>query len=259
MKKILSLVLILVLTVTMLCACDSSEQQDSDTEKKTLTMGTNAEFPPYEYRDGNEIVGIDVEITQAIAKKLDMELKIEDMKFDAIVPAIVSGKVDIGVAGMTVTEERKENVDFTDSYATGVQAIIVKEDSKIKTADDLLKKGANVKVGVQLGTTGDIYCTDDLKANESGTVEEYDKGADAVQALVNGKIDCVVIDKEPAKSFVAENEGLKILDTEYLVEDYAIAVAKDNTELKTQINDALKELIKDGTVQQIIDKYIKAE
>ena len=153
------------------------------------------------------------------------------------------------------SQERKESVDFTDSYATGVQAIIVKEGSKIKTNKDLLKKGANVKVGVQLGTTGDIYCTDDLKEAGSGTVEEYNKGADAVQALVTGKIDCVVIDNEPAKA----NKGLKLLETAYKEEDYAIAVSKDKPELRKKINKALKELIDDGSVQKIINKYIKAE
>ena len=188
-----------------------------------------------------------------------MNFKIEDMAFDSIIPAIQSGKVSMGLAGMTVSDERKESVDFTDSYATGVQAIIVKEGSKIKTNKDLLKKGANVKVGVQLGTTGDIYCTDDLKEAGSGTVEEYNKGADAVQALVTGKIDCVVIDNEPAKAFVKANKGLKLLETAYKEEDYAIAVSKDKPELRKKINKALKELIDDGSVQKIINKYIKAE
>ena len=162
-------------------------------------------------------------------------------------------------AFVAVSDERKESVDFTDSYATGVQAIIVKEGSKIKTNKDLLKKGANVKVGVQLGTTGDIYCTDDLKEAGSGTVEEYNKGADAVQALVTGKIDCVVIDNEPAKAFVKANKGLKLLKTAYAEEDYAIAVSKDKPDLRKKINKALKELIDDGSVQKIINKYIKAE
>lgn len=257
MKKIISLMMILALSVTMLCACGSKEEKVE--EKKTLVMATNAEFPPYEYREGDEIVGIDAEIAKAIAEKLGMELKIEDMAFDSIIPAVQSGKADIGVAGMTVTDERKESVDFTDSYATGVQAIIVKEDSKITKADDLFVEGAGLKVGVQLGTTGDIYCSGDLADAKSGEVEQYNKGADAVQALVTGKIDCVVIDNEPAKAFVAANEGLKILDTEYVREDYAIAVAKDNTELRDKVNEALKALIEDGTVQSIIDKYISAE
>lgn len=258
MKKILSLALVVALAVTTLCAC-GSDDKESTSDKKTLIMATNAEFPPYEYMEGEDIVGIDAEMAQAVADKLGMELQIEDMAFDSIITAVVSGKADVGVAGMTVTDERKESVDFTDPYAQAVQAIIVKDDSKIKTADDLFVKGSDWKVGVQLGTTGDIYCTDDLADAQSGTVEEYNKGADAVQALVAGKIDCVVIDNEPAKKFVEVNEGLKILETEYAVEDYAIAVSKDNSELKDKINDALKELKEDGTLQKIIDKYIKAE
>ena len=259
MKKILSLLLVMALAMTMFTACGSEEKSEESGKKAQLKMATNAEFPPYEYREGQDIVGIDVEMAQAVADKLDMELVVEDMEFDSIVPAVVSGKQDIGVAGMTVTEDRLKSVDFTDSYAQAVQVIIVKEDSKIKSVDDLFVEGAGIKAGVQLGTTGDIFVTDDFKANKSGTVEEYNKGADAVQALVSGKIDCVVIDNEPAKKFVEANEGLKILDTEYVTEEYAIAVSKDNAELKDKINTALKELKEDGTLQKIVDKYIKAE
>lgn len=222
-------------------------------------MGTNAEFPPYEYYDDDgEITGIDAEIGKAIADKLGMKFKIEDMAFDSIITAVQSGKTDVGIAGITVTDERKQSVNFTDSYATGVQVIIVKEGSKITTADDLSKEGNNYTIGVQTGTTGDIYCSDDIEDKKLGKVERYNKGADAIQALVSGKIDCVVIDNQPAKEFVAANKGLKILDTEYVTEDYAIAVAKDNDELTTKINEALKELKKDGTIQSIIDKYINA-
>ncbi len=259
MKKILSLLLVMALTMAMFTACGSNEKSEESGKKAQLKMATNAEFPPYEYREGQDIVGIDVEMAQAVADKLDMELVVEDMEFDSIVPAVVSGKQDIGVAGMTVTEDRLKSVDFTDSYAQAVQVIIVKEDSKIKSVDDLSVKGAGIKAGVQLGTTGDIFVTDDFKKNKSGTVEEYNKGADAVQALVSGKIDCVVIDNEPAKKFVEANEGLKILDTEYVTEEYAIAVSKDNAELKDKINTVLKELKEDGTLQKIVDKYIKAE
>ena len=259
MKKILSLLLVMALAMTMFTACGSEEKSEESGKKAQLKMATNAEFPPYEYREGQDIVGIDVEMAQAVADKLDMELVVEDMEFDSIVPAVVSGKQDIGVAGMTVTEDRLKSVDFTDSYAQAVQVIIVKEDSKIKSVDDLFVEGAGIKAGVQLGTTGDIFVTDDFKANKSGTVEEYNKGADAVQALVSGKIDCVVIDNEPAKKFVEANEGLKILDTEYVTEEYAIAVSKDNAELKDKINTALKELKEDGTLQKIVDKYVKAE
>ena len=219
-------------------------------------MGTNAAFPPYEYYENDTIVGIDAEVAAAIAEKLGMDFKIEDMEFDAIIPAVQSGKVTMGMAGMTVTEDRLQNVDFTDSYATAVQSIIVTEDSAITSADDLF--AGNVTVGVQTGTTGDIYTTGDIEDAGKGTVERYNKGADAVQALLTGKIDCVVIDNEPAKAFVAANEGLKILDTEYATEEYAICMAKDSP-LYDDVNNALKELIADGTVQTIIDKYIKAE
>ena len=222
-------------------------------------MATNAEFPPYEYMEGNEIVGIDAEIAKAIAEKLGYELVIENVDFDSLIPGVQTGKYDFVAAGMTVTEERKEQVDFTDSYATGIQSIIVKEDSAITSVDDLFADGANTKIGVQLATTGDLYCTWDIEDEGLGSVERFNKGADAVMALQSGKVDCVVIDNEPAKVFVANNAGLKILDTEYAVEDYAIAVGKDKPELLKEINTALGELIADGTVAKIIEKYIPAE
>ena len=259
MKKIISLALTVVLMTTMLCACGVKRTADGTVKEGKLIMATNAEFPPYEYHDGDNVVGIDADIAQAVADKLGLELQIEDMAFDSIITAIQGGKVDIGVAGMTVTEDRLKNVNFTDSYATGVQVIIVKNDSPITTVDDLFAKGSNHKIGVQTGTTGDIYCTEDIEEENLGTVERYNKGADAVQSLLTDKIDCVVIDNEPAKEFVKANEGLKILDTEYIKEDYAIAIAKDNDKLTDSINEALKELIADGTVQEILDRYIKAE
>ena len=261
MKKIISLVMVLVMATAVFSACGSksSDSKSGGDGKQVLSMATNAEFPPYEYVEGEDVVGIDVDIDQAIADKLGMELKVDNMNFDSIIPAITSGKDAIGVAGMTVTDERKKNVDFTDSYATGVQVVIVREDSKITDVKDLTTKGADNTIGVQLGTTGDIYCTSDIQDKGFGKVQQFNKGADAVQALVSGKIDCVVIDNQPAKEFVKANKGLKILDTEYVTEDYAIAVAKDNTELKDKINGALNELKADGTIQKILDKYIKAK
>ena len=217
-----------------------------------LTMGTNAAFPPYEYYEGDTVVGIDAEIAQAIAEKLGLTLEIVDMDFNSIITAVQSGKVDVGIAGMTVDPEREKNVDFTDSYATGVQVVIVTEDSEIASVDDLEGK----LIGVQEGTTGHQYCSDDYGDD---MVVAYTNGATAVQALLDGKVDCVVIDQQPALSFVEANEGLKILETEYAVEDYAIAVSKDNTALRDAINTALNELIEDGTVQGILDKYITAE
>lgn len=217
-----------------------------------LTMGTNAAFPPYEYYEGDTVVGIDAEIAQAIAEKLGLSLEIVDMDFNSIITAVQSGKVDVGIAGMTVDPDRLENVDFTDSYATGVQVVIVTEDSDIASVDDLEGK----LIGTQEGTTGWSYCSEDYGDD---MVIPYTNGATAVQALLDGKVDCVVIDQQPALSFVEANEGLKILETEYTVEDYAIAVSKDNTALRDAINTALNELIEDGTVQGILDKYITAE
>ncbi len=253
MKKIIALVLVMLLALTCMAGCGAKKDDN------VLVMATNAEFPPYEYMEDGKIVGIDAEIAAAIAEKLGKELKIENVDFDSIIIGVQEGKYDFAMAGLTVTEDRKEQVDFTDTYATGKQVIIVKEDSKITKADDLFAEGANHKIGVQLATTGDLYCTWDIEDEKLGTVERYNKGADAVIALQSGKVDCVVIDNEPAKVFVDQNEGLKILETEYIIEDYAAAVGKKNTELMDDINGALKDLIADGTVQKIIDKYIPAE
>lgn len=248
--KILSVVLALILVIGCFAACGKKEEKKTE-EKKTLVMATNAEFPPYEYHEGDAVVGIDAEIAKLIADKLGMELKIEDVAFDSIIPGVQAGKYDMGMAGMTINEERLQSVNFSDSYATGVQVVIVNEGGSIASLDDIAGK----KIGVQTSTTGDIYASDDF-GDEN--VVKFDSGAAAVEALKSGKVDCVIIDNEPAKSYVAANEGLKILETEYAVEDYAICFAKDNTELKEKVNAALKELIADGSVQKIIDKYINA-
>lgn len=253
MKKMFAFALA-ALMVIGLAACGKKE------EKKTLTLATSADFPPYEYVDDNgNYAGIDVEIAGKIAEKLGMELKVENMDFGAIIASVSSGKHDIGMAGLTVDEERKQSVDFTDGYATAVQSIIVKENSPIKSVDDLYAEGAAYKVGTQLSTTGSIYFGDDISDKKTTCeMQEFKAGADAVAALTTDKIDCVIIDNEPAKSFVAANQGLKILDTEYATEEYAIAISKNNTELREKVNGALKELIADGTVQSIVDKYITA-
>ena len=256
MKKILALIAVLAMTAVLFTGCAGSKKDDN-----VLIMATNAEFPPYEYYEGDKIVGIDAEIAEAIADKLGMELRIDDMAFDSIITAVSSGKASMGMAGMTVDPDRLKNVDFSTSYATGVQVIIVPANSKIATADDLAVEGANYKIGVQTNTTGDLYSTWNLEDEGLATVERFSKGADAVTALVAGKIDCVIIDNEPAKAFVKANEdaNLKILETAYAIEDYAICFAKDNKELSSKVNKALEELIADGTVQKIIDKYIPAE
>ena len=249
MKKFLKITAI-VMVIAMLAAFASCGGNGGEKEK--LVMATDAEFPPYEYVEDGKIVGIDAEIAALIAEKLDMELEIVDVAFDSIIPGVQSGKYDMGMAGLTVDEKRLEKVNFSTSYATGIQAIIVKEGSDIKTVDDLAGK----KIGVQTSTTGDIYATGDYGEE---AITRYDNGAVAVQALIADKVDCVIIDNEPAKSYVKANEGLKVLDTEYTVEDYAICFAKEDTELKDKVDGALKELIADGSVKEVIEKYIPAE
>ena len=221
-------------------------------EAGKLTMATNATFPPYEMTtDSGEFEGIDIDTAKAIADKLGLELQIDDMDFDAALLSVQQGKADIAMAGVTVTDERKAVMDFSDSYATGIQSIIVPNDSDIASPDDLAGK----KIGTQRGTTGYIYCTDDFGEEN---VIAYDDGLTAVQALNNGQVDAVVIDNAPAKEFVAANPGLKILDAAYAQEDYAIGVAKGSS-LKDAVNAALEELKADGTLQSIVDKYITAE
>ncbi len=248
MKKFLAMMMVLVLSLSVSAAL-----------AEKLTMATNASFAPYEYYDGEKIVGIDAEIAAAICEKLGYELEIADMEFDSIVSAVQSGKADFAMAGMTVTDERKQLVNFSKSYATGIQAIIVKEGSPITCADDLFAEGKNYTIGVQLSTTGDLYTTWDIEDENLGTVSRFPNGSDATMALLNGKVDCVVIDREPAKAYVAANPGLKVLDTDYAVEDYAVAIAKENTDFLAKFDAALEELIADGTVKAIIEKYIPAE
>ena len=253
-------------TATTAAGAEASEEASSSSitgagvaTEGTLVMATNAEFPPYEYHDssttgpdGTDIVGIDAEIMGAIAEKMGCKLVIEDIAFDSIIPEVTSGKADVGAAGMTVTEDRKQSVDFSDTYASASQVVIVKADSGIKSIVDLEGK----TVGVQLGTTGDIYASDD---EAIAKVEEYAKGMEAVQALSQGKVDAVVIDSAPAEVFVSETEGLTILDDTYADEDYAIAINKGNTELLNNVNAALAELKAEGKLDEIVAKYITAE
>lgn len=223
-----------------------------------LTMSTNASFPPYEMvADDGSFEGIDIEVAGAIAEKLGLELQVDDMGFDAALQAAQTGKSDMVMAGVTVTEERQAVMDFSNSYANGVQVVIVKEGSPIQTVDDLAN--ANM-IGCQMGTTGYTFCSDTPENGGFGEdhVTPYDDGAAAVQALMNGQIDAVVIDNKPAQEYVAANPGLKILDGDFTNEDYAIGVAKGNTALLDAINGALEELTADGTIQSIVDKYISA-
>ena len=274
MKKIVTLTLALVMmlgALALFTACGKDEN--------TLVMATNAAFPPYEYKEGNDIVGIDAEIAAAVAKKLGMKLKIVDVEFGSVLTGVSEGKYDMGMAGITVTEDRKKTMDFSNTYATGIQVIIVNDGSDITSLDSLFVfddegnpvalQNTDIRVGVQQTTTGDIYSSsavsgwgfNDLNEDESiktDRVIRYKTGAEAVAALKSGKVDCVIIDNEPAKSFVAANEGIHILagDNEYAVEDYAICVDKGNTELLDKINKALDELKADGTIDGIINKYI---
>ena len=271
MKKLFALLLTLAMVLSLAaCGGDTTAEDttgdDTNTETQeptgdtTLTtveegkliMSTNAAFPPYEMTDDSgNVVGIDAEIAAAIAEKLGLELQIDDMDFDAAQLAVQNGKSDICMAGLSVTEDRLLVMDFSDSYATGVQVVIVKEGSDV-TLDNLGEQ----MIGTQRATTGNIYCTDEFGEDH---VVAYDDGIVAVQDLVNGKVDCVVIDQAPAQEFVAANPGLTILDTEYANEDYAIGMAKGNTALVEAVSGALNELISDGTVQSIIDSYITAE
>ena len=275
MKKLIAVIMALCMLVSAVCLFASCDKK----EENTLVMATNAAFPPYEYKDGDKIVGIDAEIAAAIAEKLGMTLEIVDVDFGAVLTGVAEGKYDMGMAGITVTDKRKESMDFSNTYATGIQVIIVNDGSSIATLDDLWNfdengdpvslKNPDIKIGVQQDTTGDIYSSsaisgwgfNDLNEDESiktDRVVRYKTGAEAVAALKTGKVDCVIIDNEPAKSFVAANDGIHILegDNEYAVEDYAICVDKGNTELLAKINQALADLKADGTIDRIINKYI---
>ena len=238
---------------------EETAQTFTTVEEGKLHMSTNAAFPPYEMTtDDGGFEGIDVEVADAIAKKLGLELVVDDMGFDAALTAVQTGQSDIAMAGITVTEERQAVMDFSDTYATGVQVVIVREDSPIQTLDDL--NNAEM-IGCQAATTGYIYASDTPENGGYGEdhVTAYENGALAVMALVNGQIDAVIIDNAPAQAFVEANEGLKILDTPWVEEEYAIGFAKGNTALLDAVNAAMEELKADGTFQAIVDKYITAE
>ena len=283
MKKLLAILLALSMCFALLTGCGSSsdaaeqpaeepaaeepaaeepaedaEAADGDAAALTtvtegvLTMSTNAAFPPYEMTtDDGGFEGIDVELAGAIAEKLGLELQIDDMDFDSALLAVQQGKSDIVMAGVSVTDDRLLVMDFSDSYATGVQVVIVPDGSDV-TIDNL----GEHTIGTQRATTGNIYCTDDYGEDH---VVAYDNGITAVQALMNGQVDCVVIDSAPAQEFVDANPGLTILDTEYVSEEYAIGMNKGNTALVEAVNQALAELKADGIIQSIVDKYITAE
>ena len=232
---------------------DKQKPDDTVPDSDILVMATDAEFPPYAYYENNKIVGIDVEIGAAIAEELGMELVVESMPYSSIVPAVASGKVDMALAGLVATEERLKSVCFSTTYATNIQVLLVTEGSEI-TMDGLFHIGGYT-IGVKRNTTADLYCTWDLEDSCLATIERYDKGSDAVAALLNGEVDCVVIDNQLAEAFLETDNSLRILETAYAVEDYAIALAK-GSDLAEIVDGTLRELIADGTVQAILDKYI---
>ena len=252
MKKLFAVLLSAMLLLAM-AACGEQPQTPDDTqEPAVLHMATEGTFPPYEYYDNGQLVGIDIEVAGAIAEKLGMKLETTDIAFDSIIPGVQAGKYDIGMAGVTVSEDRLQQVNFSDSYATGVQVVIVKEGGKVQSLDDM----ADAIIGTQSGTTGFIYASSDFGDDH---VKSFTKTTDAVEALKNGQVDCVLLDNAPAEALVDANPdaGLSILETAYTVEDYGIAINKENTDLQAKINAALAELVADGTLQSIIDKYIK--
>ena len=247
MKKLFAMVLVLMMLM--------ASAANADGEK--LIVGASCDFPPYEYYDGEDIVGIEVEMLQVIAERLNLEFEIQDMAFDSIIAAVTSGKVDVGMSGFTVTEERKLSVDFTISYTKAKQSVVVPaEGSQNNDVEDLYAEGATFAVGVQNSTTGDLYITDDVETmGLLLDIQRFIKYPDAINALKSGKLECVILDDQVAKAFVAENPDLKMLDTAYADEDYAMCLAKDNP-LTEQINAVLEEMLEDGTMQAIIDKYI---
>ena len=250
MKKLLSLVLVLSLVSSLVACGNAQNNATSAGATNKLIMCTNAEFPPYEYKEGGEFKGVDVEVAKKIGEKLGMEVEILDIAFDSLIPTVNSGKADFAMAGMTVTEDRLKNVDFSHTYQTAVQAVIVPANSDIVDSNDLHDK----KIGVQLGTTGDIYCTDEF-GDEN--ISRYPKIVDGVQAMKTGTIDACVVDDQVAKAVVAGDEGsFKILESPYADEEYAIAVKKGNTELLNNINQAIDEIMSNGELKSIIDKYI---
>ena len=252
MKKLLSLTLSIIMIIS-LAACGNNQQAatPNNPSSKKLIMCTNAEFPPYEYKEGGNFVGIDVEVSKLLGQKLGVEVEILDIAFDSLIPTVTSGKADFAMAGMTVTEDRQEYVDFSHTYQTAVQSIVVPSNSAIEDIDDLNGK----KIGVQQGTTGDIYCTNDYG---NDFIERFPKIVDGFQAMKSGRIDACVVDDEVAKNIVAQDSSsYKILDTKYAEEEYAIAVKKGNTELLDKINKVIDEIKSSGELKRIVDKYIK--
>lgn len=242
MKKIIALLIALTTVCCFFTAC--GENADAG---KTLTMATNAEFPPFEYLEGEEIVGADVDIANAIAEKLGRKLEITNIDFDAALTGAATGKYDVAIAGVTATDERRQNMGFTDDYYTASQAIIVTADSEIKAAADLEGK----TVSCQEGTTGEQYLLDNKY-----TVQSFKTGAEAISALTSGKVDAVVIDNAVAKALSEKQDGKTVVLDEALTEEaYAIVTKLGNDEFIGEINKALAELKAEGKLAEIFEKY----
>ena len=254
MKKLfcllLSIMMILGLVACSKPANNATNSTESANTTKTLVMCTNAEFPPYEYHEGSGIIGIDIDIIKTIGKMKGFEVKIDDIAFDATIPAVMSGKADFAMSGMTVTEDRLQNVDFTHTYQTAIQSVIVPPDSSIKSVEDLKGK----KIGVIEGYTGDLYATEEFGEEN---IARYHKNTDGFQALKSGKVDAFIIDDQVAVALVAENGGnFTILDSAYATEEYAIAVKKGNKEILDMLNAGIDEMKANGELKKIIGKYI---
>lgn len=244
MKKILLLVLVSVLSLVMLFGCKKSETADD-----TLIVGTNAEFPPFEYIEQGNIVGFDVDLINEISKIIGKKVEFKNMAFDSLLIAMQAGKINCIISGMTATDERRQYVNFSEPYFVSKQAVIVPEDSDIQKFEDLKGK----KIGVVIGYTGDMVVTDMYK--DTSSITRYEATGQVIMALTAGKVDATVLDMEPAKKYVANNKGIKVLDTALAEEEYSIALPKDNTALLEEINKALKTLKENGTYDKIYAKY----
>ncbi len=252
MKKLLAVCMCAIMAAGLLSGCGS---KGSVTGKDTLIVGTNAEFPPFEYVDDNgEPDGFDIALIKAIGEKMGKQVEVQNMEFDSLVSSIGS-KIDLAIAGMTVTEEREKTVDFSDPYYTAVQYVILPNGSAIAGYDDL--KGS--RIGVQMGTTGDFIASEIA----GSTVSRYNKGVDAVNDLLNERLDCVIIDKNPAETFVSiHSDTIQAVDGAqfgFEEESYAIAMPSGDSQFVSQVNSALKTLKEDGTYDQLVKKYIGEE
>lgn len=267
MKKLYGILTMLLVFVFAFTGCGSSNNETDDTNEAattaaaesgipdTIIVGTNAEFPPFEYVDDNgDFDGFDIALMQAVCDKLGVKMQVNNMEFKSLLGAMQLNSIDVIAAGMTVTEERQQSVDFTDSYYEAKQVIIVNKDSNVASFSDLDGKS----IGVQEGTTGDLFVTpeEDGALVKDATVKRFKKGVDAVMDLKNGGVDAVVIDKNPATEFVSGNDDLKIVEDDAATENYAFAIAKGNTELADAINKAVEELKADGTYDSLVKEYI---